>query len=165
MNLGSIIESASEVLNIQDTAVLKRCANLVLGNVAANYIDCEAVQAFTVNNERINYSEFSKTFLKVKSVKIGNSLVDYSLFVDYVAVPNGKVVVTYCYVPFFLSDTEEIVVPGLSEQCFVYGVLTEYAIISGMYNEAKVWGEKFAEGLFNAHPKYKQLRIPRGWRS
>ena len=161
MKLEKIIETASEVLNVQDPAILKRCANLVLGNIAANYRDCIATQIFTVTTEKIQYSQFEKTFLKVKSVIHGGQEVDYSLFVDFVKVPNGKVTVEYCYIPVFVNANDDITVPNLSEQCFVYGVLTEYAIISGMFNEAKIWGEKFEQGLFTSNPKYKQLVLPR----
>ena len=156
MKLKDIIKASAEILNVQDDAILKRCANLVLSNIAANYIDCVATQNFDVVDDRIYYDQFDKTFLKIKSINC-----DYSLFIDYIKVPNGQRVVEYCYIPAFENDTDEIVIPGLSESCFVFGVLTEYAIISGMMNEARIWGEKFAAGLFSSNPKNKNIVMPR----
>ena len=154
MKLENIVKSASEILNVSDDIILKRCANLVLSNLAANYIDCVAVETFDVHDGKINYTEFDKTFLKVKKCN-----VDYSIFIDYLKVPNGRITVEYCYIPVFENDTDEIVVPGLSEEAFVYGVITEYAIISGMHNEAQIWGEKFESALFKGNPKHKGIRL------
>jgi len=161
MKLGNIIDSAGQILNAADSVLLKRCANLVLGNIAVNYLDFTTAETFTVTNGQIDYSRFSKIFLRAKSVRINGAQIDFSLYMGYIAVPNGAVTVEYCYVPYFTSDADDIVIPGMTEQCFVYGVLTEYAIISGMFNEAKIWAEKFADGLFKNNPKYKKIRLPR----
>jgi len=137
--------------------MIKRCANLVLGNIASNHRECVATQTFNVTDGRIEYREFKKNFLKVRSVKIGTRNVSHSLFINFMAVPNGRVTVEYCFIPIFERLSQEIHVPNLSEQCFVYGVLTEYAVISGMFNEAKIWSHKFETELFGTNPKYKKL--------
>jgi len=162
MKLSTIIESAQEVLNTEDPVILKRCANLVLGYIATNHRECVATQTFHVTNGKIKYNRFNKNFLGVKSVKIDGRVVAHTLYMDYIATPNGVVTVEYRYVPVFKNDNQKIVIEGISEQCMVYGVLTEYAVICGMLNEAKVWAEKYETELFNNNPKYKNLRLPRG---
>ncbi len=39
---------------------------------------------------------------------------------------------------------------GLDKATLVYGVLAEYAFVAGMFNEWKVWQEKYNTGLFKA---------------
>lgn len=37
---------------------------------------------------------------------------------------------------------------GLDCSTLVYGILSEYAFVSGMFNEWKIWQEKYNTGLF-----------------
>ena len=151
-----ILQSAAEILGLQETSypILRRCANLVLAGLATNHRDCEATQVFNVRDGKIEYKDFSKTFLRVKSMT-----VPYSLFIDFMQVPNGRVEVKYFYVPNFSENLDEVIhIPNLAKETFVYGVITEYALISGMFNEAKVWNEKFTSGLFHTNEKHKNLR-------
>ena len=156
MKQKNILESAAEILGLQDTSfpMLRRCANLVLATIATNHRDCEATQTFTVRDGKIEYKDFEKAFLRVK-----HSSVPYSLYIDFMQVPNGRVDVTYFYIPSFTEDMQQSIhIPNLAEKTFVYGVVTEYALISGMFNEAKVWNEKFEKGLFMTSGKHKNLR-------
>ena len=49
---------------------------------------------------------------------------------------------------------------GVSKSTLVYGVLTEYAFVAGMFNEWKVWNAKYRDGLFKANNNGKTRRIP-----
>jgi len=156
MKQNEILQTAAEILGLQEAGypLLRRCANLVLANIASNYRDCVAKQVFFVTDGKIEYKDFNRTFLRVKNVSAGT----YSLYIDFLQVPNGRVEVEYCFIPKFTDDAEqEIFIPGLSEQIFVYGVITEYALISGMFNEAKIWNEKFEAGLFSTDERNKNL--------
>jgi len=165
MKQKNILEAAAEILGLQAASypILRRCANLVLANIAANHRECLATQTFDVTDGRIEYKDFKKTFLRVKSVSTGT----YSLFIDFMQVHtphsgsgiNGRVEVTYCYIPAFSKKLGQAIrIPNLAEKTFIYGVITEYALISGMFNEAKVWNEKFEAGLFQTSEKHKNLR-------
>jgi hypothetical protein len=158
MKQKNILEGAAEILGLQETSfpILRRCANLVLANIATNHRDCLAQQTFNVTDGKIEYKNFNKTFLRVKSVSTGT----YSLFIDFMHVPNGRVEVKYFYIPSFSDNLEESIhIPNLAEKTFVYGVAVEYALISGMFNEAKVWNERFESGLFATNEKNKRLKI------
>jgi len=51
-----------------------------------------------------------------------------------------------------VSDSTRIVPEdyGLDNATVIYGVLSEYAFVAGMFNEWKVWQEKYNAGLFKA---------------
>ncbi len=49
---------------------------------------------------------------------------------------------------------------GLDNATLVYGILSEYAFVAGMFNEWKVWQEKYNAGLFKAqHGKSRILPV------
>ena len=49
---------------------------------------------------------------------------------------------------------------GLDNATVIYGILSEYAFVAGMFNEWKVWQEKYNAGLFKAqHGKSRILPI------
>ena len=53
---------------------------------------------------------------------------------------------------WIISDSTRITPEdyGLDKATVVYGVLAEYAFVAGMFNEWKVWQEKYNSGLFKA---------------
>ena len=49
---------------------------------------------------------------------------------------------------------------GLDNATVIYGILSEYAFVAGMFNEWKVWQEKYNAGLFKAqHGKSRILPV------
>ncbi len=49
---------------------------------------------------------------------------------------------------------------GLDNATIIYGILSEYAFVAGLFNEWKVWQEKYNEGLFKAqHGKSRILPV------
>ena len=53
---------------------------------------------------------------------------------------------------WIMSDSTRITPEdyGLDKATLVYGILAEYAFVAGMFNEWKVWQEKYNAGLFKA---------------
>ena len=157
MKLKKILEQASLILGIDENdevnqKILFRCANLVVTNVASNYVDCIASQSFFVTDGKIMYKQFKHTFLKIKSVSCR-----YDLFINYIAVPNGKVDVTYAYVPEFKSKNVDI---NMNQSLLLYGILHEYAGISGLVDEEKLFGKKFEQLLFATRETGRARRMP-----
>ena len=63
---------------------------------------------------------------------------------------------------WIMSDSSRITPEdyGLDKATLVYGVLSEYAFVAGMFNEWKVWQEKYNSGLFKAqHGKSRILPV------
>ena len=156
MKVRDIIEHAAEMLCIDDITpddtnyrILFRVANVVLANIASNYLDCVVTQTFTVKTGKIDFSQFTQTFLKVKTVKQGSVEVPYELYINFLTVPNGKIEVIYACVPSFATDQDDLnTAGGISYPILLYGMLTEYALISGMTDEAKSFGDRFESLLF-----------------
>jgi len=140
-------------------SILFRCANLVASNVAVNYKDCITTQTFNVTDKKIDFTEFEKTCLKIKSVKMSGQEIQYDLFMNRLTVPNGKITVEYAYIPKFIDSEEEVaaVMGRIDENVLLYGIVAEYACISGMKFEAKTFTDKFenlvTEGLYTGRAR------------
>ena len=162
MKLKDIISSASEILGLggEEDAILLRCANLVAATVAANYISCAYTQDFENPTGKIDYKEFEKPPIRIRAVKKGGAVVAHKTFLGYLRVPFGRITIDYDFIPRYEDTEDEVAFPGLSAEGFTYGVLAEYAFLSGMFNEAKVWNEKFQNHLFAAQKQIKRLTLP-----
>lgn len=61
-----------------------------------------------------------------------------------------------------VSDSTTIVAEdyGFDNATVIYGILSEYAFVAGMFNEWKVWQEKYNAGLFKAqHGKSRVMPV------
>jgi len=162
MRLRDIINEASLMLGIPQTdkanrQILFRCANLVLSNVASNINECIEEQSFDVKDGKIKFSDFSKTFLKIKQISY-----PYELFTNYIAVKNGRVNVKYACVPEFKNPSSSITqFKGvISPGALLYGMLSEYSAISGLKNEAKLFEDRFQRHLLAMNRTGKMKRMP-----
>jgi len=157
MKLKKILSDASQLLGIDESdkanqKILFRCANLVMANLASNHFDYIELQNFAVTDGKIKYINFKKTFLKIKSVSC-----PYELFIDYICVPNGHVTVEYACIPEFKSPNSIV---SINQSLLLYGILNEYASISGLVDEAKLYGQKFEQLLFGTKETGKSRRLP-----
>jgi hypothetical protein len=105
-----------------------------------------------VTDNIIDFKSFDKTFLKIKSVKKNGIEIKHDLYIDFISVPNGVVTVEYAYVPVFKSGMDLVsnVTSIISESALLYGMLYEYSSVSGLLNEAKYFGKKFEQCLFES---------------
>ncbi|MDR0462434.1 MAG: hypothetical protein LBG88_03865 [Christensenellaceae bacterium] len=158
MKLKSLITDAAKMMGIcasetsKNFSILFRCANLAVSCVACNYLECVAIQTFAVTDGKIDFTQFEKKCLKIKSVKVGGREIQYDLFMNRLTVPNGKVTVEYAYVPYFTDAEQEIatVAGRVDESVLLYGIMAEYAGISGFESEAKTYGDKFENLLLRS---------------
>ena len=156
MKLKNLVQDAADLLGLDahknsiNRSILFRCANLVVSNIACNYEDCITTQTFIVSNGRIDLNQFDKIFLKVKKICCGNQPVNYDLYIDFLSVPNGRITVVYAFIPKFKNEREEIIkITGkIDENILLYGILAEYASISGLSEEFKNFNAKFENLLF-----------------
>ncbi|MCL2621842.1 MAG: hypothetical protein FWD32_02305 [Firmicutes bacterium] len=169
INVSEVLDCASELLQLPDDpnniSLLKRCLNIVISDIATNYYDCRDVKTFNVTNNQIEYSQFERRIFRVVKIYVNGVICDYSLFAGFIRVPNGVVAVEYTYIPEIDQALNTVYLPAINQEGVIYGVMAEYAIVSGMFNEAKVWNERFNSFLFSAKLNNKNIVLPtRQWR-
>ena len=155
MKVKNIIADCAQILGLGDVgedspdySILFRCANLVAANAASSYLECIETKSFHAPTGRIEFSEFNRQVLQIKEVKMNGAVVRHELFMGFIMVPSGTVDVTYSFIPVFEDGEDEAGIVPMSGSAFVYGILAEYAFISGMFNEAKVWNQKFEDIVY-----------------
>ena len=137
----------------EQAKALLRCFNLVENEVALDYLPLLAEEEIETETGVIYYSSLSREAARVIGVwdEWGNK-APFTLFPDYLKTQPQKVLVRYTYLPKEKSfkDESDFSVQA-SVHLFAYGVAAEYALASGLFEEAAVWDKKYKEAIKAAY--------------
>lgn len=142
------------------------CVNLTNSNIATNYV--KLYDQATINNQNgvVPYSKISsKQIFDIVSVKnLYGTEISFLTTVNGLSTKKGDIVVKYTYFPDDL--TMESVVENypikLSERVFVYGVLSEYLYVKGVFDEAAMWEKRFKKEMFSIYKPQKSVKLKAG---
>lgn len=144
---------------------LLRCLNLVISEIASDYIPLINREKLTPVNGKIQLSSFSKDLIDVLQVKDKFGIkTNYKLFPSYIETIDGDVEVTYSFQPTALSNLSsemEQFSQKISERVVAYGVAMEYSFICGLHDDASIWEKRFKDGLIIASRKKSDIRLPK----
>ena len=149
---------------------LLRCANIVIKEIATDYLPLTEQEQVEVKDGRINYDSLSYRVLEVLSVK--NAKTDAkSLFrhtpscLELVNKDIQLADVKYNYMPIDVGiDDECPISPLVSAKTVAMGVCSEFCLIEGMYEQSVMFSDRYKEDLRGAVRKKGELRIkPRRW--
>ena len=147
----------------KEISLLVDCVNLTNSNIATNYVKLYATKKIVSYSDLITYSSITnETIYDIVSVK--NSYgkdVNFSLTTSGIEVKAGTYYVRYTYFPKDVEYEDEITNFPLkiSERIFVYGVVSEYLYVKGVFDEAQMWEEKFKLEMKNTQRQQKNLKI------
>ena len=130
-----------------------------------NYCPLIKTETFLSVEGKVKYSNFDSVPYKIISVKPENSLKTYEILPMEIKV-DGKVEVTYSYIPIASSLNDEFAYENsnISINAFSFGILAEYLIFKGRYEEAQTFYDKFLNALKNLKFSNKIKKIkPREW--
>lgn len=144
---------------------LLRCLNLVLSEIATDYIPLLKTETVSSTDGKILLSSLSKDVLDI--VKVENKFMlsePYKLFPGSIETIPGEVKITYSYEPAKLESlTSEIenFSGKLTDRLVAYGVAMEYCFICGLHDDASIWEKRFKDGLLIAARKKSAIRLPK----
>ncbi len=158
-------ETDSETL--RETDLLVRCANLVIREVASEYVPLKIKQKVTATDGKIPFASLSNRAIDVYAVVKNGVKTDFKIFYDLIMVNgDGEYEVEYSYEPkkVLLNDFTPYLTARPSERVFAYGVAREYSLISGLGEEAEIWDVRFKDAItaFN-RKKTSAVIAPRVW--
>ena len=140
---------------------LLRCFNLVENEVALDYLPLLAEEELLSETGVVYYSSLSREAARVIGVwdEWGNA-VPFTLFPDYLKTQPQKVLVRYTYLPRekTLADESDFTL-NASVRLFAYGVAAEYALASGLFQEAAIWEKKYKDAIKAAYSSKPARRI------
>ncbi|HEY8443799.1 MAG TPA: hypothetical protein VIL24_03265 [Clostridia bacterium] len=154
----------------KDLELLKTCVNLVINEIASDYVPLKTVEQVLVKNSKIPYVNLSKTALNIKSVKDAYGQKRYfKVYPSYIYTDcEGVCHIEYAYLPAYVEDLDERIEyqnSKITARIIALGAAREYCLIMSMYEEAQTWNARFKESLSNACRQNNYLTLPsRLWR-
>ncbi len=139
-----------------------RCLNMVVGEIASDYLEVRKVEDVEVINKIIDYDNFSERLINVKKVEqSGGRNINYRLYPDHLMVESdGVVSVEYCYLPCEVELDDEIMLsPRITELLLINGVLGEYCMINGRYEDSMLYDKRYREMIKLAVMPTKEIRL------
>lgn len=153
-----------EIQSNRELRLLLRCVNLVVKEVACDYIPLIHTQTLTATDGKIPYSQFEKTLLEIKRVKNQKGEdVRFFTLPEYMAVEDGVYEVSYAFIPRDKEFFDDLDFAGTkaSDRVFAYGAAAEFCLISGMYDEALMWERRYKDALLVATRKTTEVVMPK----
>ena len=144
---GTSLDAQADVEN------LLRCFQLVENELALDYLPLHAEEEIQTQTGAIFFDEFTRAPVRILRVcDEGGKSCTFKLFPEYVKTQSGKVKVTYTYAPNEKTlDGESDYKAQASVRLFAYGIAAEYALASGMFEDASVWDKKYKDAIEAAY--------------
>ncbi len=149
-----------------DFSILARCVNLVISEVACEYAPPKYTQTVSAVNGMVAISSLHKNMLEFicATDAYGNEL-PVKVYEDYLKVPIDTEKITYTFIPERLTALEQVPVGDrrITDRVFAYGAVAEYCLISGRFDEAITYNNKYIAALKNAIFKKAGCVAARSW--
>lgn len=133
----------------REAELLLDCFNRVENSLALEYLPLYAEDELLTVTNRLEFSSFTYAPVRILGVEDaeGNP-VKYTLYPKYLKAQVGHCKVTYTYTPDKKEiDGESDFALLTAESLFVYGVLTEYCMAEGRFEESSLWEKKYKEAI------------------
>lgn len=141
-------EIQSETLKKID--LLTRLINLVVGELSATYIPLKKEEKIKTSDGKIKYSDLTENAVKILAVydEYGEKK-ECAATAEYIMTGDGEFTVVYAYAPPNLGIGDET---GYSERdvsttVLSYGVIAEYCLTQGRFDEATFWRKRYSDGI------------------
>lgn len=152
----------------RELALLVRCCNLVIGELASSSFPLKKVQEANSENGKIPFTALGGDVLDVYTVERDGARIPFDVFFDGLIVPvAGACRVTYSVAPDFcpLGGDSPFAGSKPSARLLAYGVAREYCLISGRTDDAAMWDGRFLAGVEEESRKKGEMRVrARVWR-
>lgn len=148
-----------EKQNVLDKLV--KCFNLVRNEIVCEYMPIVKMERIICEQGKIYFDQFSGMVVDIVSVKdnFGNN-VKFKVYDNFITVDGNDVCVWYNTSAEEL-DIDEQFSSTISERVYAYGVVREYYFIQTLYEDAKVWDERFKSSLQTFERKKGDTILPR----
>ena len=138
---------------LDDVNLLVNSYNVVAEEIASLYYRFKTTERLSPNiNGIIKMVDFTNNPLAVVSVKDGKgNKINAKILPNEIITNFSEVIVEYYYVPSFknIDDISDFTGTIITDRILCYGIITEYFLIKGGYEEANLWHGKYINALKN----------------
>lgn len=133
----------------REAELLLSCYNSVEAELALDYLPLHAEEVLRTTTGALQFSVFSHSPVRILSIKNEKGEnVEYSIYPKYVKTGAGTYTITYTYTPEKKTiDEEGEFGISMPEQLLLYGVLAEYCMAEGMFEDASAWDKKYKDAI------------------
>lgn len=167
MNIKDVIKTSALLLNREDVVnylnlgqgdletlstvnKLTSLVNLVISELASTYVPMIKVEQVVVKNGNVLYTNLSERVLGIVDVRDTNNVqLNFEVKANGIEVKAERVVVEYEFLPpnFDLGDIVNFSNARVDERVLSYGLIAEFCITEGRFEEAVTWHKRFVEEL------------------
>ena len=149
--------------------LLVKCANLVIKEIATEYVPLIEEETVEVVDGNISYEGLMHRVAEVRKVED----IDSGLTSQFYCAPTHckvkndmkKARIVYSYIPLDIDIEEDCPLsPAVSAKTLALGICAEYSMISGMYEQSVMYSDRFKQDMRTAVRKKGDIKIkPRRW--
>ena len=158
----SAVEEAEKVV-----VNLKFLSNKVLKLISINYLPCLDLENISVKGNTFDLNNLRHKFMQIKSIKNsnfangGDNAVRCNVLKDKLILTNGEYELIYAYKidDYDYFDVINDFPPNLTYSTIVDGVLGEYYILNGFYEEADFYITRFESQMNALNRSSKEMRL------
>lgn len=141
------------------------CLNLVVSDIAGQYCKLMTTEKVQFVDNSFDILNLTKCANKIFFVKDENGFKQNFKIIDnkIVCENSGNFTVEYSFYPQkFTKDDELSIFSGkIGVKTFALGVACEYCFVSGFFDDAKIWEERFVNCLKNNLRKIGHSHMPK----
>ncbi len=150
----------------QTTQDLLRAFNNVEKQLALEYLPLIEKEGFNTETGEIFFEEFSYPVVRIVNVyDQQGEKQPFTLMPTYLQTSKGDLTIEYAYTPYekdVYDQTDHQLC--VAQPLYVFGVLAEYYLAKGAFEEAAVWDKKYKDAISASYRMQKGKRIAgRGW--
>ena len=139
------------------------CCNLVVNQIASEYVTLKDEVKLTSNTGTIAYSKITnKILVDILSVKKNGAYVKFNCKPTNLETVEGELEIEFAYQPNMATSISSQIDFNdfkINSRVIAYGVTAEYCFINSMYDDAAIWDNRFKNSLINVLRPRREIKI------
>lgn len=145
--------------------LIVKCINMIQSEIATDYLHIETKESVLLTNGSIGYDKLKKRLINLKKVSQNGRKIKARIFPNEIVCEADGIVDLYYY---YLPDDVKIgqvleLSPQVTLNLITNGVLGEYCLLQGRYEDSVFYDKKYREMLKIATKCTKSIVLRRGW--
>lgn len=140
---------------------LVRCLNLVVQEIATNYVFVTNQKEISFKNGKISLNEIDENFLETISLTVNDRKIKFKEMMNSLFANVQNAIITYRKYPETLSMDDDC--PNfnckIAEKTIAYGVAMEYSFINSLSDEATIFENRYKQDLLTSMRKNSEKKL------
>lgn len=151
--------------NDEKITLLVKCVNMIVSEIASDYVHMEYSEDIVTDDGIIPYDQLKKRLINIKRVTKNGTKIGAKLHPEHILCDaRGSLNVCYYYMPSEVKIGDKIELsPRITTMLIANGVLGEYCLLVGRYEDAALYDKRYREMVKEASRVTKEIVLKHGW--